>query len=285
MRRVLGALLFALVATAPRPALADAVDEAFARGNEAAAAGDWEGAVREWEQARRLLPGRSAVLSYDLGTAYGHLGETGLATFHLRRALQSESDPSDEIVEAARRNLGIMQRRAELEATAGGAQISPPESWWDRAVAALAAQAMGWFTLVVGWAAVSMVFVRTWQRRRARGSGAVTGALALVLGVVFVVGAGIHGISLRADTTTPRAIALDRKLEVREGPGTHRKVSFVLQGGSRVRIVDRSPGWSRIRLEGGLEGWVPEVSLGRLDAADATAAAAPVAPPGPTVSG
>jgi SH3-like domain-containing protein len=110
----------------------------------------------------------------------------------------------------------------------------------------------------------------------------VSGALALVLGVVFVVGAGVHAISLRADTTTPRAIALDRKLEVREGPGTHRKVSFVLQGGSRIRIVDRSPGWSRIRLEGGLEGWVPEASLGRLDATDA--AAAGIRAPAPAVS-
>jgi hypothetical protein len=274
-------LLGASLCVIPRLASADAVDEAFVRGNEAAEAGDWEGAVREWEQARRLLPARSAVLSYDLGTAYGHLGETGLATFHLRRALQSESDPSDEIVEAARRNLGILQRRAELEATASGAQISPPESWWDRAVAALAAQAMGWFTLVVGWAAVVMVFVRTWKRRRG-GAAAVSGALALVLGVVFVVGAGVHAISLRADTTTPRAIALDRKLEVREGPGTHRKVSFVLQGGSRIRIVDRSPGWSRIRLEGGLEGWVPEASLGRLDATDA--AAAGIRAPAPAVS-
>lgn len=278
MRRSLAAALVLAFALAPGLASADAVDEAFVRGNEAASAGDWEEAAREYEQARQLLPGRSAVLSYNLGTAYAHLGESGLATFHLRRALQSESAPSDEIVEAARRNLGILDRRAEMEATASGAQISPPESWWDRVVAALAAQAMGWFTLVVGWSAVLLVVVRSWQARRGRPT-AVSGALALVLGVVFAIGAAVHGISLRADTTTPRAIALARKLEVREGPGTHRKVSFVLQGGSRVRIVDRSPGWSRIRLEGGLEGWVPEASLGRLDAADAAMAAARPRPP------
>jgi tetratricopeptide (TPR) repeat protein len=254
--------------------MADAVDDAFVRGNALARDGDWEGAVGEYEQARRLLPGRSALLSYNLGTAYAQLGETGRAVFHLRRALQAQAEPSDEIVEAARRNLGILQRRAEIDATAEGAQISPPEDWWDRAVSALAAPLLGWLTLVSGWCALAFVVVRTSRARRGKNT-ALSGALALVLCVAFLLGALVHGVALRANHSFPRAIALEQKLEVREGPGNHRKVSFVLQGGSRVRIVDASPGWSKIRLEGGLEGWVTERSLGRLGTADSIPAPAP----------
>ena len=64
MRHRLVALVLAgLVFGSPVAAHADAVDDAFARGNEHARAGDWAAAVEEYEQARRLLPGRSALLS------------------------------------------------------------------------------------------------------------------------------------------------------------------------------------------------------------------------------
>lgn len=271
--RLLALCLAALVFGMPGQVRADAVDDAFARGNELARAGDWAAAIEEYEQARKLLPGRSALLSYNLGTAYAHVGETGLATFHLRRAVQRDAEPSDEIVEAARRNLGILQRRAELDAASAGAQISPPESWWDRVGVALAAQGMGWLTLVCGWMAVLLLVVRTLRTRAGKGAPAAN-ALALVLGAIFLLGGSVHALAAWSDEGAPRAIALDTKLEVREGPGKHRKISFVLQGGSRVRVVDTSPGWSKIRLDGGLVGWVPERAVGRLDARTATTAAA-----------
>ena len=43
-----------------------------------------------------------------------------------------------------------------------------------------------------------------------------------------------------------------------------RKTLFVVQGGSRLRIVDRGSGWLRIRLPDGLEGWAPQAELGEL---------------------
>ena len=52
--------------------------------------------------------------------------------------------------------------------------------------------------------------------------------------------------------------------EVREGPGRHRPVAFQLQGGSSARVVEASSGWTKIRVEGGLEGWVEDATLGRL---------------------
>jgi len=146
-------------------------------------------------------------------------------------------------------------------------------------VVALTAPALGWGTLCLGWTALSLVLARAWRVRR-RGRDPVLGALALVLGGMFLVGTTVHGLSLWADASAPRAIALDDALEVRDGPGTHRKIAFVLQGGSRVRIVDRSPGWCRIRLEGGLEGWVPERAVGGLDGEADLPALARALPPG-----
>src|SRR5690606_17207320 len=155
------ALLVAALLT-PGSVRADVVDDAYAAGNEAALAGDWASAIEHWQHALELLPGRSAQLDYDLGTAYAQIGELGRATYHLERALQADARPSVEVAEAARRNLGIVRRRAEVQAEVADARISREESWWDLVVAVLAGQAFAWISLVSGWLLVVALAARAW---------------------------------------------------------------------------------------------------------------------------
>lgn len=252
--------LFALIAA---PARADVVDDAFARGNALVAAGDYEGAVRAYEEAEALLPGRSAALSFNLGTAYAQLGELGAATYHLRRALQPQAEASTDVAEAARRNLGVVRQRAEVAAIAGSLQIDRPETWRDAALSALRSPAFGWLALAAGWLALLLWIGRTRYREAARSALA---GLAAVLAALWLVIGGLHGYALRAELGAPQAIALPAKLEVREGPGVHRKTVFTVQGGSRLSVVERGAGWARVRLPGGLEGWAPLSGLGELTA-------------------
>ncbi|MCB9567543.1 MAG: SH3 domain-containing protein [Myxococcales bacterium] len=262
--RALALLAVAWVSLAPARARADVVDDAFLAGNQAAAAGEWATAIERYREAEGLLPGRSAVLSFNLGTAYAQLGELGPATYHLRRALQAEAEASGDVAEAARRNLGIVRQRMEVAATTAGAQIDRSESWWELLLAAVAAPLFGWLALGSGW----LGLVITPLAARLRG-GAAAGARSLVgvLALVFVVVGALHGVALRTQASAPTAIVLPAAAAVREAPGAHRKESFTVQGGSRVRIVEEVPGWSRVRLPGGLEGWLPEGDLGRLQGA------------------
>lgn len=248
-----------LTASAAR---ADVVDDAFVRGNQAAASGDLQAAVLAYEEAERLLPGRSAVLSFNLGTAYAQLGDIGRATYHLRRALQAAAQPSDDVAAAAQRNLGIVRQRLEVAAIASGAQTDRPETWRDALLAAVGDAGFGWLALVAGWLALATWFLR--GRLGGRAPGGVVGSVIGVLVAIYLVVGGLHGYAVRAESDAPQAIALAAKLEVREGPGSHRKALFVVQGGSRVRIVDRGSGWLRIRLPDGLEGWAPQAELGEL---------------------
>lgn len=254
------------------PAAADEVDDAFMAGNAAAAREDWAAAVEAYRRAEALLPERSAVLSYDLGTAYLQAGELGPATLHLRRALDFRGGPTTDVVEAARFNLGVARRRAELAAAAEGTKIDRPESWWDLVLEALRAPGVGWLALVSGWGALAMLALDR-RRRRAGRPTAVTGVAALVLAIIWLVPGVLHGLALREDRTSPVAIVLPDRVDARDGPGNHRRTEFAVQGGSRVRIVDRAPGWRRIRMSGGLEGWVPED-----DVAEVERAAAPPRP-------
>jgi hypothetical protein len=259
----------ALAAWAPT-ARADAVDDAFRLGNEAASSGDWQGAIDQYEEAKMLLPVPNSALSYNLGTAYVHAGQLGRATYHLVTALDLAGGPTAEIAEAARLNLGVVRRRAELRATASGAQIDRPQTWWDVTVDALRAPPVGWIALLSGWMLVAVVVVlrlrggASASRRPSASSGGVVSAVLLVLGVLYLGPGLLHGLVVRADRTTPPAVVLADQIDAREGPGGHRGTAFVVQGGARVRIVDRTPGWARVRLPGGLEGWVPRDAVAEL---------------------
>lgn len=266
-------LAFLVACLLASPARADAVDEAFAGGIEAASRNDWETAAQAFESASALLPQRSAVIAYNLGTAYAHLGDLGRATYHLRRASDWRAGPTTEILEASRTNLAAVRRRAELDATSSGAMIDRPETTWDLLVDSLAAAWVAWFSLLAGLGFCIALYVhRRWLRAQPRRAGA-SRALLIVLALAYAVPGGLHGWSARAASAQPEAIVLGASVDAREGPGQHRSVAFTLQGGAQVRVLDGSPGWKLVKLPGGLSGWVPEASIGRVDAVRAAPAA------------
>lgn len=267
-RGVMGALALVVALSLSASARADDVDDVYAAGSAAAIAGDWSEAIARWEEALELLPGRSAQLDYDLGTAYAQLGELGRATYYLERALQPEARPSVEVAEAARRNLGIVRRQAEVAADINDARISRPPSSWDLIVEVFAGRALAWISLVSAWLLVLTLAQRRWRaRNHAGGDGSIRGvggALALVFALVFVIGGSLHAFALEATDDHPDAVVLDAVVDVREGPGEHLPVAFELQGGSHVRVLDQRSGWLRVRLPGGLEGWAKVEAIARL---------------------
>lgn len=283
VRTLLAVLVFIGVASLARPVQADAVDDAFAEGTDAASRNDWESAVKSFESASALLPQRSAVISYNLGTAYAHLGDLGRATYHLRRATDWRAGPTAQVLEASRSNLAAVRRRAELDATSGGAMIDRPETTWDLLVDAIRAPWVAWFSLVCGVGFCVALYVhRRWLRTQPRRAGA-SRALLIVLALLYAIPGGLHGWSVRAASAQPEAIVLGSSVDAREGPGQHRSVTFTLQGGAQVRVLDRSSGWQLVKLPGGLTGWVPETSVARVDAVRAAPPATGLRPEAATV--
>ena len=170
-----------------------------------------------------------------------------------------------------------MRLSSLAQAATTGALIDRPQTWWDLLVETLRAPGVGWTALVCGllWLAFAVEHVR----RRLRGRPlAVTRAMMIAFATLYVVAGVLHGLSLRADRTAPRAIVLEMRVDAREGPGTHRKVEFAIQGGAQVRIVDRTPGWVLVRLPGGVEGWVGDTTVGELES---TASVRPLPGPSP----
>ncbi|TPV95810.1 MAG: hypothetical protein B7733_07980 [Myxococcales bacterium FL481] len=241
---------------------ADVIDEHVHQGNLAARRGDWTAAAQAYGEAERLLPGRSAVVSYNLGTAYAQADRLGLATYHLRRALQTEAQAADAVAEAATRNLGIVRRRAEMAAASEQRQISPPDGVGAVTRALFGSAWVATIAVVGGWACGLLLAARAWSRRRGHDTGRLTAGAVVVAGLTAALAAG-HAWSSRIDAATPLAIVVEDAAEARGAAGGRGPVSFVVQGGSQVRIVGQTPGWKQVRLAGGLVGWVPERSVRR----------------------
>lgn len=252
----------------------DAVDAAYALGTKAAAAGDWAGAASAWEDARKILPASSAQLSYDLGTAYAHLGELGYATVHLERARRA--DPH--LAQDAQRNLAIVRRHAELTAAAESRELSDAPGWKDRVLVAFASSFFAWLALVSGWTAFCAWLLRRPLAPGSRGAGGL-GALVLVGTLLFTLSTLGHTIARDSSSVAREMIVLEPGLPAREGPGSHQAAAFKIEAGSRVFEEERRSGWVMVRLPGGLAGWVEEGGVVRIDAPGG-AIAQPVYPEG-----
>jgi tetratricopeptide (TPR) repeat protein len=262
-------LLSGLV-SASAPSGGDAVDEAYAAGTRAAAEGNWAGAASAWEEARSILPESSAQLSYDLGTAYAHLGALGHATIHLERARRADAG----LAEDARRNLAIVRRQAEISAAGNSRELSELPGWKDRLFSALASSFFAWLALVSGWSAFLAWALRSRVSASTRGASGL-GALVLVGVLVFVVSATGHAFARDSAVVAHEMIVLRPGLEAREGPGLHQNAAFELEASSRLFEEERRSGWVMVRLPGGLAGWVEEAGVVRVDALEGAIAALP----------
>jgi tetratricopeptide (TPR) repeat protein len=245
----------------------DALESAITRASEASAREDWAQATAALEDAYDLLPGPSAQLEYDLGTAYAQVGELGYAYAHLRRAV--ELGLGTDALEAARRNQGIVRRRAEIAAAVNGTTLSAPRSWSARIEDLLARAWFGALALALGAAHLVCALIWVWARRSVVVLRAAA-TCALLGGVVLAV-------HVWAATRPAQAVIL-HDIELRAGPGDHREATVTLQASSVGAIVDENGRGVKVRIDERTTGWIPSSALARFP----VGAAAVAEPPLPT---
>jgi uncharacterized protein YgiM (DUF1202 family) len=89
-----------------------------------------------------------------------------------------------------------------------------------------------------------------------------------VLVVFLMLGSAASGALLAGrvvlTTQMERAIVLPDTLAVHEGPDANYQTTFTIHAGLQVRITEHDQDWIRVRLQNGLEGWVPLRAVGRL---------------------
>jgi tetratricopeptide (TPR) repeat protein len=235
----LAALLAGLVAApAASPAEASA---AFREGNERYLAGDFEGAARGYQAALEAgLDG--PALRYDLGNAWFRAGRPGRAAASWERALRL--DPGDE---EARANLELVRRPF-----AARLPWARPEPAGERLAArvsdlsAALAFALPWLVL---WGALA-------ARLRARGARRTALALAASAAGLLALGGGLLVAARARELRAPRAVVVAPGAPLHQAPSPQVEAPLELPEGAPVRAVGAEGDWVRVRLPGGLEGWV-----------------------------
>lgn len=255
MTRALAAIAVVLALAAPARA-----DEAFRAANEAYRSADYERAIELYEQLV-ATGARDPDLFYNLGNAYYRsAGEQphrlGRAIFNYERALRLDPGMDD-----ARFNLEVAREvvGTRIEDRLVGAEHDP---FWIREATR--------FTigeLCVAFAAAMFAFfgVLIWVRFLPAGflrTGLMVANAFVAIGALYV--AIMLGGHIAYLETVDVGIVLDDEAVIREGPDHNRVDTGQVHAGLRVRLIDREPGWVRVRLANGVEGWLPARGVGEL---------------------
>lgn len=186
-----------------------------------------------------------AALYYNLGNAYFKQGVLGRAVLNYRRAWNlSPGDP--EI--AKNLEYALENVRDDLAAL--------PLPIWERARLLVVRQLPlgAWIALSSSlyFLAGGVVLLALLVPSLRRPAGTVLKVL-----LVLLLASALCAVLAYAYYRTPRAVIVEREVEVRYGPQEKDAVAFALHEGSEVRVVrdDRS-GWVQISLPDGKSGWV-----------------------------
>lgn len=239
MTRLVALLLVATAPAGPPPA------ERFERANALYRAGDFSGAASEYEAlaAEGLT---SPSLHLNLGNARMRLGRRGAAIASWERALRL--DPGDE---DAAGNLAAARADDPDRALTGEPTLLARLLERTPDAAAVAVFLLPWWTL---WGALALRTRRFGSARTAVTGLAVVAALGVLGGATLLAGKardGRHAVAVVIAPSTP----------VRAGPSPALKVDFELHEGTRVRVRELQGDRVRIRLAGGLEGWMARDDL------------------------
>ena len=189
----------------------------------------------------------SAELYYNMGNTYYKMRQYPMAILYYEKALKL--DPGDEDI---RTNLEI----ANL-AVVDKINVLPQsfiERWWNSLKSSLSADGWAWVSVIAFALFLLCLFAFLMARRTGlRKAGFFVGllvAICLVLSVVFAVG---KYQDLRQQD---EAIVMTPTVTVKSSPSENSVDLFVLHEGTKVRVMDNTNGWNKIKIADGSVGWL-----------------------------
>ena len=234
--------------------------ELFEAANVAASRGDYETAARKYET---LVDAgvRDADVFFNLATVYAQSGNYPHAVLGYERALSIRPRDGRARDDLRRAEQALEEQRAEVE---GEATIRRSASIADALFQSVTEDALAYALLVanaclfacLGWAWIA--------RRRSTWLVAVSTAAGIVL-LAAAFGLGVKAGMLRDG---PRAVVLDDRAVLRDGPDERARVRGEARGGDRAEVVEVDRDFVKLRVVSGSEGWVDASTVGLIDLDD-----------------
>ncbi len=214
----------------------------FTQANEAYAREDYAAAQEGYEKLLAHGQGGPDVL-YNLGTTHLAQGKLGEAVLSLERAWKQGGRAPD--LEA---NLALARAR-QVDKVVGAAV---EEDFLTRVVRATSGQVVGWVFLGTWVAGFGLLLLFRFLTPGRRTWAAVLAGLALTVAVPTGALLAAH---VWVHRTVHEAVVLAPTLVAREFPKEEAKALFEVHAGLKVRLLEETGRYVRIRLPNGLEGW------------------------------
>jgi len=233
------------------------LNQIFEAANVAASRGDYATAIANY---RKLTEAgiRDPDVYFNLATSFAQSGDYPRAIVYYERALTlrpNDSRASENLRDA---DKALEERRAEAE---GEATIQRGSSISDAVYGEFSEDALALALLAANFVLFAGLAWTTVARRRNRWLYPLVAVSGLILSFCALGLASKAGL-LREG---PRAVALDDRVILREGPDPRAQVRGEARGGDRGEVIDRDRDFVKLRLVSGLEGWTPDSSVGLID--------------------
>ena len=189
----------------------------------------------------------SAALYYNTGNTYYKMKSYPMAILYYEKALKLDPGNEDIRVNLEIANMAIVDKINVI-----------PQSfitrWWHGLKQSLSADGWAWVSVIALGMLLLCLFAFLMSRRTGlRKAGFFVGLLTLVclaFSIVFAVG------QYRDMRSHDEAIIMTPTVSAKSSPSVNSVELFVLHEGTKVRILDSSKDWNKIRIADGSLGWL-----------------------------
>lgn len=220
-------------------------EKLFANGNAAYARGDYKIAIDNYEQILKKEL-ESAELHYNLGNAYFKSKSLGKAILHYEKALIL--DPQDEDI---RFNLEAANQKTIDKLDQNQEFIL--KTWWLSFLSLLGEKAWAVLSIVLLVLALSSFIIYTIVQGRQQKVIGFSAGLTLI--ILFLFNFFIAREKYQLVSSTEKAIIISNTVTAKSGPGTGSDL-FILHEGAKVKILEESGAWLKIKLSKESVGWI-----------------------------
>jgi len=195
---------------------------------------------------------------YNLGNALYKVNQIAKAILSYERALAVDPHHRD-----AAKNLYLARLKAKVNQRAESAGLVREPSLWRRLVTLFSVDETAWIFIILYLAFFAGLFARRWLGPGSLRSGLGYGCVSLLI-IVLLAGGGL-AYHIFEHETVEYAVIMDKQAPMaRVLKGKRKSTGKSLPMGLKVRILEQSEAWAKVRTSSGVTGWIELKSLNRI---------------------
>ncbi len=194
----------------------------------------------------------SATLYYNLGNTYYKLRNYPMAILYYEKSLKL--DPNNE---ETQHNIEIAN--AFISDKIEAVPDLFIKTWWNKLSNTFSANVWAVITLVTfGLLLITLYFYLTAKTRTIKKSMFFVGLILIIINICsFSISANKYDYL----KTNDEGIVMTSTITVKSSPSSTSVDLFVLHEGSKVKVLDTTDNWDKIKIANGSIGWIPSSSI------------------------